>query len=280
MKHYNLFSVTLCIIAMSLFSCNTKETTSGDNGIEFDTIYSVQNFRSNNDSTQPSCNLKLTLIYPKSYSDRAILDSLKYAFVSSFFDNSYALLTPKDAVDSYSKTYIENYKEDLKSYSENSDTHDDDVQYLSYYETISDRITFNQQGIVAFQVALSDYKGGTSSYDVLKNYVFNLKTGKLVSEEDIFKPGYERLLLPIFKNYLMKLNKTNSINDLEELGYLGLDEMIPNNNFLVDDKGITYIFNKGEYSAYKLDAITIFIPYNEIEMVLKNNSPISQFIGK
>lgn len=280
MKHLSIYLGTLCIIAVSLFSCNTKKTPTRDNIIEFDTIYSVQNYHLNNDSTQPSCNLKLTFIYPISYEDKAILDSLQKIFVSSFFDETYAIFSPKDAVSNYEKAYIENYKEDVKIFSENRDVHNDKEEYFSYYETNSNQITFNQKDILAFQITQSNYKGGTSSYEFLKNYAINLKTGKRIIEDDIFRPGYEKLLTPIIKDYLIKSNKVQSINELEDLGYFGIEEIIPNNNFLLDNKGITYIFNKGEFSAYKLDAIKIFIPFNEIDLALKEDSPISQLIEK
>ncbi len=281
MKHTHIYLATLCIIAMALFSCNTEKTPASDNVIKLDTIRSVQNYHCENDSTQPSCNLKLNFIYPVSYDDKAILDSLQRIFVSCFFDENYAHLNAKDAIAAYEKAYIENYKEDVKTFSENSDEeHDDREEFFSYYETVSDQIIFNQQGILTFQVSRSNYKGGASSYEFLENYAVNLKTGKLIAEDDIFKPGYEKLLTPIFKDYLIKLNKVQSISELEDLGYFGIDEMIPNDNFLIDSKGITYIFNKGEYSAYKLDVIKIFIPFKEIDIALKEDSPISQLIAK
>lgn len=280
MKHISFYFGIFCIIALSLFSCNTKETPAHDNVIEFDTIYSTQNYHWDNDSTQPSCNLKLTFIYPKTYNDKAILDSLQQIFVSCFFDETYALFSPKDAVANYGKAYIENYKEDVKIFSENNDEHDDREEFFSYYETTANHITFNRGGVLSFQVTQSNYKGGASSYEFLNNYVVNLKTGKLITEDDIFKPGYEKLLTPIFRDYLIKSNKVQSINELEDLGYFGIEEMAPNDNFLLDNKGITYIFNKGEYSAYKLDAIKVFIPFNEIDLALKDDSPISQLITK
>lgn len=280
MKHISIYLGTLCIIAMSLFSCNTERTPTRDNNIEFDTIYSVQNYHWDNDSTQPSCNLKLTFIYPVSFDNKSILDSLQRIFVSSFFDETYALSSPQDAVNNYGKAYIENYKEDVKVFAENNDSHDDNEEYFSYYETNSNQITFNKGDLLVFQITQSNYKGGASSYEFLKNYAIDLRTGKLVTEDDIFKPGYEKLLTNIFRDYLIKSNKVQSISALEDLGYFGIDEIVPNDNFLLDDKGITYIFNKGEYSAYKLDAIKVFIPYNEIELALKEDSPISHLFVK
>lgn len=280
MKYISIYLGILCIIAMSMFSCNTTETPTRDNSMAFDTVYSVQNYHWNNDSTQPSCNLKVDFIYPVSFEDKAILDSLQRIFISTFFDETYAQSSPQDAVNNYGKAYIENYKEDMKVFAESSHSHDDGEEYFSYYETISNRITFSKGNILSFQVTQLNYKGGTSSYEFLKNNSINLKTGKRINEDDIFNPGYEKLLTKIFRDYLIKTNKVGSVKELEDLGYFGIEEMIPNDNFLLDDKGITYIFNKGENSAYTLDAIKIFIPYNEIGLSLKDDSPISHFFKK
>lgn len=50
---------------------------------------------------------------------------------------------------------------------------------------------------------------------------------------------------------------------------------MPNNNFLLTDKGITYTFNKGEYSAYQLQVPQVFIPYGAIRSLLRENTIVS-----
>ena len=60
------------------------------------------------------------------------------------------------------------------------------------------------------------------------------------------------------------------------MGYFGIDEIMPNRNFLIDESGITYIFNKGEYSAYLLDAPEVFIPFDDLRMLLKENTLVTK----
>lgn len=55
-------------------------------------------------------------------------------------------------------------------------------------------------------------------------------------EDDIFNSGFEKFLSSIFKDRLMKSNKVQTINDLENLGYFGIDEIVPNNNFMLTVK--------------------------------------------
>ena len=67
-----------------------------------------------------------------------------------------------------------------------------------------------------------------------------------------------------------------SVEELEDLGFFGVQEIVPNRNFLLTEKGITYTYNKGEYSAYQLDAPEVFIPYSAIRSLLRENTPAAK----
>lgn len=283
MKKYNLplffvfiFSV---LIASSCKNNNTENVE--DNQITFDTLRLNKSYHLKNDSTMPSCNLDLNFVYPTKYADNVgILDSVQDIFISYFLDPSYKSYKadPQQALEKYREDYVNNYLHDIEIFYKEKDLdHDDEGKdkYLSYYETIKNEIVYNKNNILSFQISQTNYKGGASSYLLIKNYVVDLTTGKVVFEKDIFNNGYEDALTPIFKEYLLKTNNVKNISDLQNMGYFDVDEIIPNENMLVDDKGITYIFNKGEFSTYSADPIKVFLPYEEIEPLLKKESPIS-----
>lgn len=279
MKSYFIYLSVFSLVFVAIFSCRPKENISKENDIQFDTIHMVNNYHIDNDSTQPSCNIKLAFTYP-SLSKETNVDSLQDIFISCFFNETYMGLSPQAAAKDYINSYIENYKEDFRIFSQDRIEHDsmDDV-YSSYYETDSNDILFNKNGILSFQVTKTNYKGGATSYDDIKNYVIDIKKMQLVDETDIFYDEYEKALNTVLRDNLLKTKKVKSLSELENLGYFGLDEMLPNGNFTLDDKGITYIFNKGEYSSLKTDPIKIFIAYDEIAPLVKENSLISQFIA-
>jgi len=285
MKSQALYASAVFFIA-SLFSTScTKKQEITTNNISFDTISVARVYHLNNDSTQPSCNLKINFVYPLSYNnDKEALHHVQKTFISLFFDDYYTDMTPAEAVEKYTVNYIDNYKEDARIFFKEKDNdRSEDASmdnYFSYYETLSNKITLNKANLVAFQIIQTNYKGGTNSYKQLKNHVLNLETGRLLTEEDIFDTGYEKVLNAIFKDRLKSENKVNNLHDLEDLGYFGIEEIMPNNNFLVDEKGITYVFNKNEYSVIQLPEINIFIPFNELSLVLKTESPISAFSQK
>lgn len=280
MKKVLLFVLLIfCVVLYSCRNSNTKKLE--DNDLIFDTIRSTVNYHMDNDSTLPSCNLRLTFTYPSESSDKALLDSLQHIFISNFFGEEYVYLDIKEAVKAYEKAYVENYKEDARIYLEDkfADSNPKET-YASYYEVDSSSIYFNKGGILSFQVTQINYKGGAASYDFIKNYVVDLELKRLLTEEDIFKEGYIEPLGKILQTKLISSKKVKNLDQLENMGYFGLDELIPNGNFLINDKGITYIFNKGEYSSYKVSVMTLFLPYDEISSLLKEDTSVSRFISK
>lgn len=290
----NITFIPLFLIPVFIFSaCNTKKSNiAQDNDVVFDTLYLSQQMFLDNDPSKSSCNLEIRLVYPVA-SKKLNIDTLTNLWTSCIFGQSYTAMSLQQAAKSYIDTYFQRYRQDAKDYRENSfnkdplsaltdgsysqseeDENESQSEFYSYYETLTDTVTFNQNDLISLQVRRVSNKGGSESYETFRNFVIDLKTGNILSEKDIFIEGYEPQLRRIIINKLLKQNGVNDISELEQLGYFGVNEIVPNRNFLVDAKGITFIFNKGEYSAYLISAPVIFIPYEEIRHLLRENTTV------
>lgn len=278
---FALIATIIALFSSFLTSCSEKKVMT-DNDIKFDTLYVAKFHHLNNDSTMPSCNLNVTLQYPIEYKDEKVLSEIQNFFIAAMFDESYAELSIDEVLEEYADDYVKNYTEDAKLYLNERlySEIDPKDKYFSYYEDLSNTIVFNKGKIMSVQFVQSNKKGNKATFKHFSNYVLDMKTGKELNESDVFNEGYEKALNIIFKDKLLKANKVENIKDLEELGFTGIEEIIPNNNFLVDERGVTYIFNKEEYSVLQLDEIRIFIAYDEIPHVLKDESPITIFYKK
>jgi len=272
-------SVIILVLFAFLISSCAKKQIIAENDVKFDTINVAKYHHLNNDSTLPSCNLSVILLYPIEYKDKDVLEKMQKLFVTGMFDEGYLNMPITDVVDEYSKSYIKSYTKDAERYLNEKlfNELESRDKYFSYYEDLSNSILFNKADIMSLQFVQSSKKGNNSTFRQFSNYVLNLVTGEIVAEADIFNEGYEQVLNRLFKDKLLMANNVKNISDLEDLGYFGIEEIMPNNNFLVDENGITYIFNKGEYSVLQSDEIRIFISYEEIPNVLKEKSPISVF---
>ncbi|MDR1882533.1 MAG: DUF3298 and DUF4163 domain-containing protein [Prevotella sp.] len=275
-------SIGLFTLSFAVFtSCKTEKKMNASNEITYDSISVARIYHLDNDSTKPSCSLKIKYIFPVKYADSNVLASVQQGLNFTLTeDEKYEGLKPQDAVDKYVEDYIEKYKNDAKEqfpdWEESGDTED----YFSYYKTLDTKVVFDMNGILSYQISSMDYKGGANSSTAYRNIVIDLKTGAILNEQDIFLPEYRKPLNAVLTRKIVEQNKVQKPEDLLELGFWGIEDLTSNENFSVDNKGLTYIFNPGEYSAPSLGEISIFLPYDEIGELLKDNSPISNFTGK
>ena len=288
----------VAFISIFTIACNSgnRSMFSKDNQVKFDTLSVDKKHYFQNDTSKQYCKLDVEFIYPLE-SSKNELKRIQQIFIRAMFGSTYEELTPEEAINQYTKDFTNNYEADALIFQEaivdlenhpnlapqNMDEdHEHELhssEFYSYYETLSNKIHFNQSRILSFQVNQSNNKGGGANYSSYNSYVVNLKSGELISENDIFTPGYEVALQKLFINSLLLQNDVKTISDLEDLGYFGIDEIVPNRNFLIDSEGITYTFNKGEYSAYPLSAPVVFLSFNEIRMLLKENTVVSKLAG-
>ena len=285
-----IFSLII-LVSLILSSCNNVERSKfrAKNRVDFDTIMVNKRHYLENDTVGPYCDLKIDFIYPIR-TDKNNLDELQQSFVKNFFGSAFESMDPVQAVEAYVNTFTENYNRDANTYQQNisemnelnvlisgidiSNTHDrNDEMFYSYYESLSDSIVFNQYDVISFQVRQTSSKGGaTSKYVSYSNFVVNLQTGNIISENEIFKAGYDKALQNLIVTSLLDQNMVNNIEELEDIGFFGISEIIPNNNFLLNEKGVIYTYNKGEYSALQLSAPEVFIPYTAIRSLIRENS--------
>lgn len=298
MRMHHGISVVLLLMLTLLFASSCKQQGERtiyktENKVEFDTVRLVDRYYLDGDTANPYCNIEVDFIYPVSSDIVIDLEMLQQFFIKNTFGMAYDTLAPPDAVRAYIRNYIENYTADAQTYRENaaeirnldnlitgvditdSEDYSADLFY-SYYESISDSIVYNHHGILSFQVKQSNNRSGVVSYDSYRNYVLNLSTGNQVTENDIFNAGYDKALHRIIVASLLEQANVESVEELEDIGFFGVREIMPNRNFLLNDKGVIYTFNKGEYSAYQLEAPQVFIPYDMVSSLLRENSVASK----
>jgi len=266
---------------MVLFSCKTDKQVDAPNEIVYDSISQSSIYHLDNDSTKPSCSLKIKYIYPVEYKSPEILakmqGELNFALME---DEAYEKLTPTEAIKKYVSDYIENYKRDAKEQFPNWEDSGDTEDYFSYYKTLDTKIIYDMSGILSYQISSMDYKGGANSSTAYRNVVIDLQTGHRLGEPDVFVADYKKTLNSILVNKILAQNNVRKPEDLLEFGYWGIEDITSNDNFYVDNKGVTYIFNPGECAAFSLGEIRVFISYEEIMDILKTDSPISHLSGK
>ncbi len=269
--------------SMIIFSsCQEKVNVDKPNNIKYDTINIVDIYHLDNDSTKPSCSLQINYIAPIGFDNKEVLAKVQNELNYVFFENEgLAALPPKEASEKFAELYIKNYKKDIDSLIPAWDETHESADYYSYYKKLNSEILFDQGNILSYQAKTWDYRGGANSTTYYINFVFDLKTGKRLYNEDILKDGYYKILSQLMVDDILKQNDAKDIEELRLInGYFGIEELPDNSNFSVDSKGLTYIFNSSEIAPPTVGATKVFIPFESLFMILKDNSPISHLYQK
>lgn len=267
----------LLFIGVLMASCQTKPKKNSKNDVQFSTIEKEKTYHLLDNQENPNCNLQLSFTYPTEYNNKEILHKIQYLFVYSYFGEAYETLSPEKAVARYTEDYLEAYKEleeDFKEEVKNADTTPVGSWY-SYYEMSTNDINFNMDDILCFTVCFENYTGGAHGSHSATNHVINLKTGELITEKDVFIDGFEDRLAQILVDHIASQNNVENIKELENIGFFSVDEIYPNNNFLVNETGITYSFNEYEIAAYVVGITNVHLPYEKIHHLLRTESPIA-----
>ena len=270
MKTYLRESTLACLLlGLIATGCDMGTKKASENDIRFDSITVEKIYHLLDNPDNPNCDLEIKFVYPQAYADEAILEKLRKQFVVSYFGEDYEDLSPEEATRHYTDDYLSAYKdleEDYKDDLANADKRPVGAWY-SYYEMSSNTIAFNQADIISYTVSF-------------ENYVLNLRTGRPITEEEIFVEDYQDSLARILVDRIARQNNLTDIKELEDIGFFSVDEIYPNGNFLVDEEGITYSFNEYEIAAYVVGVTNVRLPYQDIRHLLKDESPIAHLIDK
>lgn len=268
----------IVVSSLLIVACTPTPKKGAANDIAFDSIQVEKTYHLMDNPENPNCNLQIKFTYPVKMGDKELLSAVQQLFVSSYFGEEYEKLSPEEATARYAADYLASYKELETDYKDEvaKATEERPVgSWFSYYEMSIDEIEYNQDNLLSYTVYFENYTGGAHGSHASNNHVINLKTGKLVTEEDIFVDNFQDKLAELLVDKIAEQNKVADAKELENIGFFSIDEIYPNGNFLLDGDGITYSFNEYEIAAYVVGITKVHLSYKDLSMLLKKESPIS-----
>lgn len=266
--------VTMFLVAVLLVSCNNDKKGSNINKITYDSVVVRQHvpLLEVNDTTMPYSDLQVVFTYPTKFGDAEQLKRLQQIFTGTFFnDRSYDEMLPKDAVDEYVNKYTSNYQELSNDFYKSMELMEDKDQmpmWFWYERYLSNTVLFENDSLVSYMVESSTYEGG--AHGSYSRVYTNIDLNELVvlTEEDLFVPNYFKPLRDKIIDALMKENSVTEPDSLLNKGFFTLEDIVPNNNFQLNDEGIHYVYNQYEIAPYSMGVIEVLIPYSELEDIL------------
>jgi len=227
------------------------------------------------DEATDSLTIDIEMEYPTKIYPDSVLQLIQSDLKNHLFGEAYAEMEPQQAIEAYCAMLKTEYKANnlpiLEDYQLQAAPDDEDGRILLCEEQyLSGSVMGIVKDILSYGVERYVYLGGPhgNNYRLFLN--FDLRTGRTLSEEDIFTEGYEEPLTELLLHYMVEQNdEVDLIKDLELAGY-NVDDIHPNDNFYLADEGITYVFNPYDIAPYAFGETEILIPWDDVKPLLRD----------
>ena len=181
--------------------------------------------------------------------------SLQDSIISAIFGSEFMNYSKKKILRMYADSSFVEYKRLYEEIYENNSIEPTDT--FNFETDIKCSVAYCDSAIISYQRELYTYAGGAHGMTTKTNYVFDIKTGRILTEEDIFGKGFERRVSKLL---------TEEANVLRAEGRLPAEDefynnwnIIPNGNFALTDSSVIYTFNPYEIAPYCYGVIDIEI---------------------
>lgn len=221
------------------------------------------------DSASPTCHLSVHFSSLKQVGEKdTVASNINEILVNALFN--YKNLRPEEAVDSFIRSYVNNYRKDvLPFYLENKEK-EDGAAWFEYYYTLSTKGEQVNDTLYNYIANVELYEGGAHGSHNTFYFNFNLNTGKKLELEDIFVPGYKPTLTKILLKKLMEQQAVKTLGELNEKGFLDFGTpMYPSKEFLLHKNTIEFLYNEYEIAPYALGKTILQIPFRDLVQIMK-----------
>ena len=199
-----------------------------------------------------------------------------------FLGDDYATLDPVAAVDSFRNTYLADYRNEVGAIFEkeraNASSEDEIPAWFSQTYSL---VTFVEEGQSGVVNATANYfvdMGGAHPHQWSIWLNFDFVTGRILEKEDVFHLEASADIEALLLDKLIRMQaeehpdmQVNSLEDLQNMGFLQHTNMFIPDNFLLSKRGMLFLFNRYDIAPYSAGEIVIEVPYGEIGHYLKNN---------
>jgi len=273
MKNYNLLLTTIALCACFTFGCNRKQSVTPSTTVAFDTINIEKKFLSSKEGSPMTYLFEISFQYPSKLSDSEKLRKIQAAFIEKTFGEDFAAYQPREAVDSFIAMQVR-YCEDLDTEKWQEETDVNNYNTESEFRFYN-MIVFQGKGLISF-ISSSEllYAGNAHPIHSTNGWVYNTTTGSFITEDDFAGTDFERNMAKLITAKILAQNDAPVGSKLTDIGY-DTDVVEPNGNFTVNNKGITYYYSKYEIAAGEMGETSVFIPFDELQVFISKNNPIS-----
>lgn len=263
---------TLTVIYFS--SCKPKVIKVEENN------YS-QKYYLTNDTTKGAITVNIETEIPVDFINDSIMNTIRNTIISSLYGNNYDTIPTDSLACRFAAELIREYKLNneplLDKMGKKGNYSFDNEHNLEGFSLLSDKIIFS------YGISRYVFMGGAHGLNSRIFSNFDLKTGKKITENDIFIKDFEKPLIELIKTRIIEQSKEDPelqpIISLEDTNFW-VDAIKPNGNFYITDESINYVYNPYEIAPYYMGQTEVVLPFARLKGLLKTDNIISYLYEK
>jgi hypothetical protein len=277
MKRQSIFLLLCALSSVTFISCTSKTVKTEEKDL-------VKRYYLAKDTTKGALSVDIEVEIPTELADTNVLKAIRATIISNLFGEEYITVKNDSLIKFFAKELYTDY---IKNNLSLVDKLDSTSRYSFNNEhNVSGFSLLSDKKIYAYGIDRYIYMGGAHGLETRNYYNFDLATGKVIAEKDLFKPNFESELAKLIKKRIVEESKENkddknseAITDLDETDFW-TDSIRPNGNFYITDESINYVFNPYEIAPYYMGQTEVTIPFNRLKDLLKPNSLIAYLVEK
>lgn len=281
-KNIVLFCVMASILALCLGSCSgishqkpaklRDSVILGQIEVRDTTSYLL------NGSDKCKIFAEASIEYPKLYLNPEQTGKLQRLFSEVVLDipSDSVPLPLTNAFNRYVENQLSQYVNNNASIGE--DTEVDYEPVYNYNTIIKITVPFNENGILNFCKTETTKKNGKVTTTRHYYYTIDLNNMTRVELNNLFTDEAISDISDMLKSKLMAQLNVKNADELNDMGYFNIDNLVANNNFYLTEDGLTWNYLPRELSV--IDEVQISLSYDSLSAYIQDSSVLSPFIAK
>lgn len=280
----NRFFVAFLIVAslfiqLGFYSCTTKPS---DITVLLDSVAVDSVCPLFHNYEKPACHFNLRMEVPYVEDNSSLSLSLQRFLTAiprqgAFVEDSDG--TVAGMADNYLRTYIMQYLQEGK---DAIDSYGEDMQaaatWMSYEEQAEGTVYFHEGSFLSYQFKVYSYMGGAHGNTVTTNRVFDMSSQNTVTLSNLFTEESLSVVADNLRQALAIQNDCQTVDELIQSGiFFSAGEIEPNDNFLLDNKGLTWIYDPYEIAPYAYGPVTVSLSWNQLVDLIDPDSSVKAY---
>lgn len=221
------------------------------------------------DEGDDAISVKVKLEYPVEGAAPEVITKMTEAIIGHSVGNMDGVQSNVEkVVNDYVDITVDAYKETCQELIRIREEEEDGVfqGMLNWEDYVEGYFSGKHKNAISYIVYAYSYNGGAHGDEGEYAMVFDTATGNLITESDYFVPGYESELSQMLSAHLRE-----SFEDPSDYESLFVKDIESNGNFMVSNKGVTYIYSPYEIGPHSLGTIRVTIPWEEVGGIVKES---------